>query len=81
VLFLDPDELLDLDARAVRQDPLAAAIDSERGVQALVSQWAAEPGDAAGLRGRFRAATEAGTSLADLEWLTSGGNPDATPEA
>jgi hypothetical protein len=67
--------------RAVRQDPLAATTDSERGVQALVSQWAAEPGDPAGLRGRFRAATEAGTSLADLERLTSGGNPDATPEA
>ena len=54
-------------ARAVLQDPLGASIDGERDVQALVSQWAAEPEDPAGLRGRFRAVADAGTRLAELE--------------
>lgn len=54
-------------APAVLRDPLGASIDGERGVQTLVSQWAAEPEDPAGLRGRFRAVADAGTRLAELE--------------
>jgi hypothetical protein len=54
-------------APVMLRDPLGASIDSERGVQALVSRWAAEPGDPAGLRGRFRAVADAGTRLAELE--------------
>jgi hypothetical protein len=48
-------------------DPLDDAIESERGVQELVGRWAAEPGDPAGLRERFRVVGDAGTRLADLE--------------
>jgi hypothetical protein len=36
-------------------------------VQELVGRWAAEPGDPAGLRNRFRVVGNAGTQLADLE--------------
>jgi hypothetical protein len=54
-------------APAVPHDPLGASIDSERDVQALADRWAAEPGDPAGLRGRFRAVADAGTHLAELE--------------
>lgn len=54
-------------ARAALQDPLGASIDRERDVQALVSRWAAEPGDPAGLRTRFRVVADAGTRLAELE--------------
>ena len=52
---------------AAAQDPLGEAIDSERGVQQLLGRWAAEPGDPAGLRDRFRITADAGTRLADLE--------------
>ena len=48
-------------------DPLDAAIDTERGVQDLAGRWAAEPGDPAGMRGRFQVVGDAGTHLADLE--------------
>jgi hypothetical protein len=48
-------------------DPLGDAIESERGVQELAGRWAAEPGDPAGLRERFRVTAEAGSRLADLE--------------
>ena len=54
-------------APGAEQDPLGAAIDSERAVRRLTSRWAAEPGDPAGLRNRFRAVDDAGTRLADLE--------------
>jgi hypothetical protein len=54
-------------APAAGQDPLGAAIDSERGVQELLGRWAAEPGDPAGLRERFRAIAGTGTQLTDLE--------------
>ena len=49
------------------QDPLDGAIDTERGVQELVGRWAAEPGDPAGLRDRFRVVADAGTHLTALE--------------
>jgi hypothetical protein len=49
------------------QDPLDAAIDTERGVQDVLGRWAAEPGDPAGLRERFRVVGDTGTRLADLE--------------
>jgi hypothetical protein len=52
---------------AAEQDPLGGAIESERGVQRLLGRWAAEPGDPAGLRDRFRVTADAGTRLADLE--------------
>jgi len=52
---------------AATQDPLGDSIDTERGVQALAGRWAAEPGDPAGLRGRFGVVAEAGTRLAELE--------------
>ena len=52
-------------------DPLTAAADLERNLHALATRWAAEPGDAASLRGRFRAVAEAGTRLPDLEELSS----------
>jgi hypothetical protein len=52
---------------AAPQDLLGAAIDSERGVQELAARWAAEPGDPAGMRERFRVVADAGTRLADLE--------------
>ena len=52
---------------AAEQDPLGGAIESERGVQRLLSRWAAEPGDPAGFRDRFRVTADAGTRLADLE--------------
>jgi hypothetical protein len=51
--------------RAAR-DPLGAAIDSERDLQAHVRHWSAEPGDPAGLRERFRVVADAGTRLDDL---------------
>jgi hypothetical protein len=51
-------------------EPLATAIGHERNLHALATRWAAEPGDAAGLRGRFQAVAEAGTHLADLERLS-----------
>jgi hypothetical protein len=51
-------------------DPLAASIEGERNVQSLAGRWAVEPGDVAGLRGRFRAVAEAGTRLADLERIS-----------
>jgi hypothetical protein len=54
-------------AASAEADPLGAAIDAERGVQELVGRWAAEPGDPAGLRNRFRVVGNAGTQLADLE--------------
>jgi hypothetical protein len=54
-------------AAATAEDPLGAAIDSERGVQALLGRWTSEPGDPAGLRERFRNVADAGTRLADLE--------------
>jgi hypothetical protein len=54
-------------ARAAAQDPLDAAIDTERGVQELLGRWTAEPGDPAGLRDRFRVVGGAGNRLADLE--------------
>lgn len=52
---------------AAERDPLGDAIDAERGVQELLGRWAAEPGDPAGLRERFRAVADAGTHLAGLE--------------
>jgi hypothetical protein len=52
---------------AAPQDPLDAAIGSERDVQELLSYWTAEPGDPAGLREKFRVIASAGTRLADLE--------------
>jgi hypothetical protein len=48
-------------------DSLGASIDTERDVLSHVSRWSAEPGDPAGLRGRFRAVADAGTHLAELE--------------
>lgn len=54
-------------AAGAGQDPVGAAIDSERAVRRLTSRWAAEPGDPAGLRDRFRVVDDAGTRLADLE--------------
>jgi hypothetical protein len=56
--------------QAAADDPLAGSIEGERKIQSLVGQWAVEPGDVAGLRGRFRAVAEAGTRLADLERLS-----------
>lgn len=53
--------------RAALRDPLGAAIDREREVQALADRWSAEPGDPAGLRPLFRTVTDAGTRLAELE--------------
>jgi hypothetical protein len=57
-------------AQTPTADPLAGSIEGERKIQSLVGQWAVEPGDVAGLRGRFRAVAEAGTRLADLERLS-----------
>lgn len=54
-------------AQAAAADPLDEAINSERRVQELAGRWAAEPGDPAGLRDRFRVVADAGTRLADLE--------------
>jgi hypothetical protein len=54
-------------AAAVLADPLGDLIDSERRLQVLVSRWAAEPGDPAGIRRRFRVVADAGTRLAELE--------------
>jgi hypothetical protein len=54
-------------APGTEQDPLGTAIDSERAVRRLASQWAAEPGDPAGLRDRFRVVDDAGTRLTELE--------------
>jgi hypothetical protein len=53
-------------ALEVAADPLAALIDHERALQALVERWAAEP-DVAGLGDRFRAVAGAGSPLTDLE--------------
>jgi hypothetical protein len=53
--------------RTTLADPLGAAIDREREVRALAVRWAAEPGDPAGLRERFRVVADAGTHLAELE--------------
>jgi hypothetical protein len=62
------DRLAEQPARAgAAQDPLAAAIDAERAVQDHLGRWAAEPGDPAGLRERFRVVAGAGTRLTDLE--------------
>jgi hypothetical protein len=52
---------------AAEQDPVGAAIDSERAVRELTGRWAAEPADPAGLRERFRVVDDAGTRLDDLE--------------
>ena len=52
---------------AAEQDPLGSAIDTERAVQEHLGRWAAEPGDPAGLRERFRVVADAGTSLTELE--------------
>lgn len=49
------------------QDPLGSAIGTERAVQEHLGRWAAEPGDPAGLRERFRVVASAGTRLTDLE--------------
>jgi hypothetical protein len=48
-------------------DAVGAAIDSERAVQELAGQWAAEPEDPSGLRERFRVVTAAGNLVPDLE--------------
>jgi hypothetical protein len=52
---------------ATAQDPLGTAIDAERRVQETLGQWAAQPGDPAGLRERFRLVAGTGSRVADLE--------------
>jgi hypothetical protein len=53
--------------RAALLDPLGASDDAERDVLTHVSRWSSEPGDPAGLRGRFLAVAEAGTRLDGFE--------------
>lgn len=53
--------------RAAVADPLHESIDCEHELQTLVTRWAAEPDDTAGLLGRFKAVAEAGSHLAKLE--------------
>lgn len=50
-----------------QRDPLGASIAAERELRTFVTRWAAEPGDPARLRDRFRAVADAGTRLAELE--------------
>jgi hypothetical protein len=52
---------------ATGQDPLDDAIATERGAQETLGRWAAEPGDPAGLRERFRLISGTGTRVGDLE--------------
>ena len=52
---------------ALTADALQESIDLEHELWALATRWAAEPDDAAGLLGRFKAVAEAGTHVAELE--------------
>jgi len=54
-------------SRAALADPLAASIDHERELQALVTRMASEPEDPAGMRARFRAVADAGSHIVELE--------------
>ena len=46
-------------------DPVAAAHDAERRLEAHVGSWAAEPDDPAGLRGHFRAVAQVAAPVGD----------------